>query len=263
MKDLCLVKLGGSIITDTSMPNTAKPKEIKRLVNEIKQSGKTNIVIGHGSGSFGHVPAKKYRIQEGITSRSSMKGASITQYAAAELHMLILKELVSNNVNALSFRPSSGMARKGKMYAWDISPMEKAIKKGFVPLTMGDLVIDSAKGITIISTEGVFEYIASKLKPSRIIVAGDTDGVFTANPKVDKMAKLIPKISSKNIRQAMKGAGASLKTDVTGGMATKLSYLYSISKKYGTTCQIINATVPGRLQSALSGKKAKGTIIKA
>lgn len=264
MDRLCLVKLGGSIITDTKKPNTPKIKEIKRLVKEIKPSGKgMRIIIGHGSGSFGHVAAKRYRIQEGIISKESIKGASITQYAAAELHMLVIRELIAAGVNAISFPPSSGTAKNGRMSSWDLNPMKKAIENGFMPVTRGDLVIDSVKGITIISTEGAFEYIASKFRPSRIIIAGDTDGVFTADPKLYKDAKLIPKITKSNIRSAMKGAGASLKTDVTGGMATKLAFLYSISKEYGATCQIINAAVPGRLTAAISGKKVTGTTIKA
>ncbi|MEM3661930.1 MAG: hypothetical protein QXG73_03825, partial [Candidatus Micrarchaeaceae archaeon] len=67
----------------------------------------------------------------------------------------------------------------------------------------------------------------------------------------------------KNIKEALKAAGASLKIDVTGGMHSKLKFLYSISRKYGSTCQIVNATVPGRLRDALMGKPVISTIIKA
>ncbi|MEM3405211.1 MAG: hypothetical protein QXZ01_02705, partial [Candidatus Micrarchaeaceae archaeon] len=76
-------------------------------------------------------------------------------------------------------------------------------------------------------------------------------------------AKLIRKINKKNIREALNGAGASLKIDVTGGMHSKLQFLYNISRKYGSTCQIVNATVPGRLRDALMGKPVVSTIIKA
>ena len=209
------------------------------------------------------MPAKRYRINEGIVSKDSIKGAAITQYAAAELHMLVIKELIANGINAISFPPSAGSAKKGRMSTWDLGPMKNAISSGFTPVTRGDMVIDSAKGITIISTEGAFEYLASKLKPGRIIIAGDTDGVFTADPKIDRNAELIPRVSSGNINKALAGAGASLKIDVTGGMATKLKSLYLISERTGTTCQIINATVPGRLRSALSGKRVRGTVVKA
>ncbi len=61
---LTFLKLGGSLITDKDSPHTARPEILRRLADEIVAARQSNpamqLLIGHGSGSFGHMPAKKY-----------------------------------------------------------------------------------------------------------------------------------------------------------------------------------------------------------
>ncbi len=265
MTKLILVKLGGSVLSDTRKENTPKLRQINRLVKEIKQGSKgAMVVVGHGSGSFAHIPAHRYGLQKGLHNKMSRKGASITQEVAARLHTLVLRSMIKNGLDALSFRPAAGgMTSNGKLVQWNIEPLKRALESGFVPVTMGDVVIDAKKGIAVIPTEEALEYLAARLKPYKVIIGGDIDGVFTSNPMLHKDAKLIRNITRRNIRKAAAGAGASLKIDVTGGMSSKLSYLYNISKRYHTRCQIVNATVPGRLRDAMLGKNVIGTSIKA
>lgn len=84
----------------------------------------------------------------------------------------------------------------------------------------------------------------------------------TADPKLHSDAKLIERIDGNNIENALAGAGGSTKTDVTGGMESKLEYLRGISKDTGAICQIVNIAEPGRLYSAVSGAEMIGTIIR-
>jgi isopentenyl phosphate kinase len=259
------VKLGGSIITDTKKADTALPGEIDRLVKEIKScTGNARVVVGHGSGSFGHMAAHRYGFQNGVYTKDRGKGASITQKAASELHRHVIGAMLANGIDALSFPPSAGgLTTKRRLVRWNIEPIRLALKMGFTPVVRGDVTIDTVNGITIIPTEEPLRYLTAKLKPDKVIVASDTDGVFTANPLIDKDAELIRRIDRRNIKRALAGTGGSLKVDVTGGMRNKLIYLYGIARRYGTTCQIINAKVPGRLKAALQGREVRGTIITA
>ncbi|MGA3021078.1 MAG: hypothetical protein ABSD68_03970, partial [Candidatus Micrarchaeales archaeon] len=64
MKNLVLVKLGGSLITDKTSPFTPNLDVIKRLAKEIHEAREEkgmSLIIGHGGGSFPHKPAKDYR----------------------------------------------------------------------------------------------------------------------------------------------------------------------------------------------------------
>ncbi len=172
--------------------------------------------------------------------------------------------MLEHGVPVFSFMPSANAyAHNGKIVSWNIEPIKKALENGFVPLVGGDILMDGAKGVHIASTEEIFAYLAPQLKPDKVIVAGDIDGIFDSDPKLNPNAQLIRHIDSMNIDNALKGAGPSLKIDVTGGARTKLEFLYNISKSYGSICYAINGNVPGRLQDALKGIDVIGTEIKA
>ncbi len=265
MEKLVLIKLGGSSITDTAKESVAKPDVIRRLANEIKKVGSARrIILGHGSGSFGHVIGKKYAVHEGLINDKSLECAALTQDIAAQLNRIVVKEFCTLGINAISFPPSGGAISKNRrIFEWNLNALETALKHGFLPVTYGDVVMDSQLGVTIVSTEEALRYIAEKLKPGKVIIGGDIDGVFTANPKINKDAKLIKEINGKNIAEALRGAGASTKVDVTGGMQTKLQYAYDIAKSCNTVCQIVNIDIPGRLHSAIIDEETTGTTIRA
>ena len=58
------LKLGGSLITDKRSAETPRPDVIRQLAAEIADARRRNpdlrLVIGHGSGSFGHVFGHRY-----------------------------------------------------------------------------------------------------------------------------------------------------------------------------------------------------------
>ena len=74
---LTLIKLGGSLITDKTSPRTLRRDVLDRLAQELESSlaeTPSAVVLGHGSGSFGHVAAKKHGTREGVKDRSGWQG---------------------------------------------------------------------------------------------------------------------------------------------------------------------------------------------
>ena len=65
---MIILKIGGSILTKKdSIESEIDEGNLKRIASEIKSSidnSKKDLVIVHGAGSFGHPPAKKYKIGE-------------------------------------------------------------------------------------------------------------------------------------------------------------------------------------------------------
>lgn len=264
MSKLYLVKLGGSVITDINKPNAARLATIDRLMEEIKRGqGNNRIILGHGAGSFGHVVAHRFKVNDGIKGKGGRKGAVLTQFSASALHSIVMDRAIRAGVYALSFSPSTGVISKNKrIISWDVSPIRKVLEYGFLPIGYGDLVIDSGQGFSVASTEEIMRYLAMRLRPDKIIVGTDVDGVFTADPKSDRSAKLISRINSSNIGEVLDMVGGSKKIDVTGGMRGKLEHLYRISRQTSIPCQIVNADRKGALYAALKGKKI-GTEITA
>ena len=65
---MIILKIGGSILTNKdSIESEVDSESLKRIALEIKSSLDNSfkeLIIVHGAGSFGHPPAKKYKIGE-------------------------------------------------------------------------------------------------------------------------------------------------------------------------------------------------------
>lgn len=264
-KDLILVKLGGSLITDKSKPYTANMSIIKRLAKEIheaRQEKEISLIVAHGGGSFPHVSAKKYQTQKGIINEKSYEGIAVTQNDAAKLNRIIVDELLKAGENAISIQPSSVViAKNSRIIEWDIKVIEKLLEYNLLPIPYGDVGIDIEKGCCVLSTEEVLTYLAKKLKANLIIMAGNVDGVFTADPIKNKNANFIPVVDSKNFEEIKKYLKGSYGTDVTGGMLLKVEKMLELAKQ-GFEIEIINATKPEYLKRVLLGERDLGTTIK-
>ena len=94
--ELIFLKLGGSLITDKSKLHTVRLQVSQRLTKEIAQAVNANpdlkVILGHGSGSFGHVPAKKHHTVEGLFTPEDKAGFLEVQREAHELHDIFMRE---------------------------------------------------------------------------------------------------------------------------------------------------------------------------
>ena len=260
MRELYMIKLGGGSITEQNSPRTAKRKEISRLLGEIQEArGEKGFdaIIGHGSGSFGHVVAKEYNVHEGLYNENSAKGAILTKLAASELNSIVLDEALKLGMPVFPFFPSSFLfSSKRKPREGFVGHIANAIEHGFIPVVHGDVVMDDEQGVSIASTEQVLCFIASRMNTKKIIIATDVDGIYDKDPTQWPDANFIESVSSSNIDDVINSTGAAHKVDVTGGMKSKVSLLYEMVKSSdGTTGYIVNAGRPGVLKSALAGDK--------
>ncbi len=253
-----MLKIGGSIITDLSKPNTAKMDEISRLLDEIKSAmsrSSFKLIIGHGSGSFGHVSAAKYRIQEGLIDADSRKGAAITHLVAKELNTLFVKQGLEMGMNLYPFSPAGfGIGDEMGLSAGFTDHMRFALENGFIPVVHGDVIMNYSKGVSISSTEDVLRFISKQIKPSKVFFCTDVNGVYDKPPIGNLDAKLIRQINGSNINEVIKNTGVSnSRIDVTGGMRTKISLLYDICRDTDATGYIFNINKRGSLADILSG----------
>ena len=264
-KPLYLVKIGGSVITDTTRITTSRKGEILRLVDEIiraKEKGDFDLIIGNGGGSFGHIIAKQYNVQEGLLSSESYRGALMVHEAVSKLSSEIVDIALEKNFYLFPFAPSSfAYSRDRRIVEGDISPIRQAIEKGFIPIVYGDTMIDSQRGVTIISTEEVFRFISMQMKPEKIIIGTEVDGVFDKNPDENTDAKLVESINSANIHSVLSSTDGAKKIDVTGGMKSKLSILYEMVKSSNSTGYIANANTPGVMEKLLLSQKVACTTV--
>jgi isopentenyl phosphate kinase len=274
MSELVLLKLGGSVITDKNRPFTARQDVIRRLAGEIRQALEERpdlqLVVGHGSGSFGHVVAQEYRVRDGLADpqqaldRQSWHGYVETAAAAARLNRLVTDLLLEEGVPIVSYQPSaSARCRRGELMYFDTHPMKQVLKAGLVPLVYGDVAVDAVQGFTICSTEQIFDNIAREFQPSRIVLAGIVDGVYDADPLADPSASRFEVITLDNWEAVEMTLGGSHATDVTGGMFSKVRDMYHlVLAQPPLQVHIISGEEPGHVASALAGSdRSMGTVI--
>ncbi len=232
-KNLVFLKLGGSLITDKLTSSTARPEIISRIAKEIRavreKYPELQILLGHGSGSFGHMAAKEFGTKEGVNTKKEWQGFAQVWHQASALNRIVINALQQEGIPAIAFPASSStIAKNGKITDWNTTPVEKAIMKNILPVVYGDVVFDQQLGGTIVSTEDIFSYFAEKLLPQRILLAGLDNGVYLDYPASEE---LIKEIHPKNFKEILPSLGGSMATDVTGGMASKVVEMISLVKK--------------------------------
>lgn len=262
---LVFLKLGGSLITDKRGVEQPRPGTIARLAQEIKtalnQNPTLQLIIGHGSGSFGHVSAAKYGTRKGVSTAIQWQGFSEVSTAALRLNAIMREALHTAGVPVVSFQPAaSAICENGQIVTMASEPIERALANGLVPLVHGDVAFDRVQGGTIVSTEEVLSFIAPTLKPSWLLLAGDTDGVYDQN-KVT-----IPAITLENYKSIRSALGGASGTDVTGGMDSKVRAMLDLSGQHsGLNIRIFSGVVAGNVEEVLSrpGTTTLGTHIYA
>jgi isopentenyl phosphate kinase len=262
---LVFLKLGGSLITIKNQPSTPRLDILARLSTEIADARSRDpdlkIVLGHGSGSFGHVPADRYHTRQGVKSAEEWRGFVEVWQQASALNRLVIQALGQAGLPALAFPALPAVTtREGRVMAWDLDPLRAALAKDLLPVVQGDVVFDQTLGGTILSTEDIFSHLASQLQPSRLLLAGIERGVWLDYPENTQIVTEITPETSAKIHEVLKGSSA---IDVTGGMSDKVNQLLSlVAALPSLTACIFSGEIPGNTYRTLLGEQL-GTQIHA
>tara|TARA_B100000029_G_scaffold152664_1_gene147777 strand:- start:8086 stop:8928 length:843 start_codon:yes stop_codon:yes gene_type:complete len=262
-KNLIYIKLGGSLITNKDTESTSRVRVIKNLASEIadfkSEHKSTNIIIGHGAGSYGHIQALRNNLHICRHTASRWNGALEVAKSVSKLSRIVLHELQQAGVQSKQINPSeSAICNNGKLMSLDTTQIKQALHRNIIPLTHGDVCFDDVCGASIISTEAIFAYLATKLPPSDIYIAGNAKGVLDSYPN----GNTIPKISNSSKRRLLNLISTSTSPDITGGMKSKVhTMLQLIKQQPGLTVHIFSAKTPGALRKALAGSTSNTTIL--
>ena len=257
------LKLGGSLITDKDKPQTARIDVIKRIANEIAKAihrtDDFHLVIGHGSGSFGHATADQFQTHLGGKGQAYWRGFAEVWRAARELNQIMIDHLYKAGLPVMAFPPSAGLIAEDKQLAsWDTNPIKIALSHSLIPVLQGDVIFDLEIGGTIFSTEQVFLHLAKVIRPNKILLVGIEKGVLKQSKKSEK---IVTRITPKNYHSLKSTLSGSQSTDVTGGMKTKVRLMLTLAQENpGLQVSIFSGLEPGNITRALCGEQL-GTII--
>ena len=261
--NLIYIKLGGSLVTNKKTESTAHPTTIKHLAAEIynfkSANPATQIIVGHGAGSYGHIQALRNKLHLCAHSSERWSGVLEVAQAVSQLSRIIQRALHLAGLQAKLFHPSeSAICRDKQLKSLDTTKIKHTIDSQVIPLIHGDICFDETCGASIISTESIFAYISTKLQPTNIYIAGTEPGVYDSYPD----GNIIPAISASSRNTYFTNITTSKSPDITGGMKSKVDIMLELIRHYpDITVRIFSGTKPGNLTNALTGQYAMGTIL--
>jgi isopentenyl phosphate kinase len=279
MNELVFLKLGGSLITDKTQPYTPRLDIIEDVALQISTALRNHpdlrLVLGHGSGSFGHVAASEYRTRDGFVPRASplihrerdkteenyWKGFAEVWYQASALNRFVMKALNKMNVPSIALPPSANVITSdGQVSIWETTAIRMALAARLIPVVHGDVTFDEVRGGTILSTEDLFGFLARALDPERILLAGLEAAVWEDFPARSRKLEAITPQTYSEIRE---GLGRADGADVTGGMEAKVTQMLDLVRQNpNLKIQIFSGAEPGNIGRALTGETL-GTWISA
>jgi len=254
---MLLVKLGGSVLTDKARLRTPRRATIARLARELA-AAEEDLVVVHGAGSYGHLLARRYRLN-GPASETKAFGTAVVQRDVKALNALVVDALLDAGLRPVSLAPSALLTMDdGRVASFDLTPFLSYRALGCTPVTFGDVVLDRRRGVSICSGDLLMLELARALRPTRALFVADVDGLFTADPKRRKEARLLDSVTKETLDKVAFGPSARL--DVTGGIEAKVRRMLEIAS-HAEECLILNGNVKNRLRDAVRGKRVIGTRV--
>jgi len=265
MDDLVVIKFGGSSITKKAdnkfeMNYDILNQSAQELARAIKTT-KIKVALVCGVGPFGHTNVKLYDLNNGIKNKEQEKGVEktisdcnfVAQETATALEKVGLRPKLV---------PGYFVCKQDnrKVISFDTEEYVKAIRGGFIPITTGIMVKDKTLKWSVMSGDTVVAELCKQLRPKKVIMGTDVEGIYTADPKIDSKAKLIESITKENVPKILEMVGESASVDVTGGMKGKLEKLAQTLN--GVPGEIFNLFTKRNLESVLLGRDIVDTKIR-
>ena len=264
MKDLILLKIGGSVCTEKSTSQfRVRTDAVKRIAGEIlqaKEAREFKMIVVNGAGPFGHVNVHNYAINNGLERKEDFEGFSKTVLDCNYLNWKVSEIMFKEGLLTVPYPTTSVVVGTGRLittlftdvlrHLWDIND-------DMIPVMNGDMMVDLKLKGTPVSGDTVLEYLANRLNPKLMVFATDVDGIYSSDPNKNKNAKLIDYVTKQNFSEIKKGLSGSSNIDVTGGMLGKVKKLLSLNNR----TVIVNGNKPGRVRKALLGEDVRGTIV--
>ncbi len=187
-----------------------------------------------------------------------LPAVSEVQRDVRALNLAVVDALRRAGMRPVSLPPSA-IARldDGALRSLDLDVFRRYRDLGFTPVTFGDVVLDARRWFAICSGDLLMLALAEALHPDSAIFVADVDGVYPADPKHVRSAKMLPTVGPADLA----AIDTTVRTDdVTGGLAGKLGRMFEVAK-HTERCLLVNGLKKGRLLAALRDQRVVGTRV--
>ncbi|MFX0107139.1 MAG: isopentenyl phosphate kinase [Candidatus Hodarchaeota archaeon] len=267
-KELTVLKLGGSLLTDKTIPYKVRKDVLASVAKEIKECFDEGLlqsmILLHGVGSFGHPPVLEHKLHKGFQGPEQLMPLSKTQEIVGEFRHMIIKQLQEAGVPVCLMYPSSMiLAEKMRMTDYFLGPLKGFMNFGMVPVLGGDILIDSVMGWSVGSGDQLAVVLAKELGAKKMIFASDVPGIYESDPKVNPDASLLSKVNLNELEATLERMGKSGAEDASGAMKGKLSSLIPAKPliEKGLEVGLLSMMEYGNLKGYLKGEDVLSTRV--
>ena len=254
-RKLITVKVGTSSLTGPDGSICPEKSEyIATQIAALREAGHTVILVTSGA-----VAAGFRRI--GYAKRPTSIPAK--QAAAAVGQGLLLEEYTrffeAKGIVSAQILLTRDDFRDRRRYKNAFNALEIILQRGAVPIINENDSV-SIDELRLGDNDTLSAQVAAMMHAGLLVVMTDMDGLYTADPRVDKEAKRIARAAHLT-PEIMALGGSAGTSNGTGGMATKLSAA-KLATAAGVPVVICKADCPGALLRAAAGEPA-GTYFAA
>jgi isopentenyl phosphate kinase len=226
---MLILKLGGAAITDKARANTLRPDQLRVIAQLLAQHSQPMILI-HGAGSYGHVIAQEYNLQNGYSAEAQRGALVQLQLQLHELNRLVVENLVAAGLPAMTVHPASMCLMKGgRIETFLLDPIRYMLNVELLPVLYGDCVWDRQQTFGILSGDQLVVYLANALGAEVVAFGTNVDGVLDSEGQVMRQFQISGDLANHQVGHV----------DVTGGMLGKLREIARL-KNLRTRVHIFN-----------------------
>ena len=250
-----VVKVGTSTLAhSTGRMNIRHVEELVKVLSDLKNEGHQIILVSSGAigmgvgklnlpGRPGDMPTKQAAAAVGQCELMYTYDRLFTQYNHTVAQILLTGEDVEHPSRRENFE----------------NTLERLLQLGALPVINENDTVATAE-IKVGDNDTLGAIVARCARADLLVLLSDIDGLFTADPRKDPAARLIPVVEAigPEIEALAAGAGSDLGT---GGMATKVRAAKMVTAA-GCDMVIANGARPEVLYDIAEGKSA-GTRFKA
>ena len=234
-----VVKVGTSTLTHaTGRSNIRLIEELCKVLSDIKNAGHEMILVSSGAIGMGVGKMNLPERPEDMPTKQAL--AAIGQCELMYLYDRLFSEY-SHTVAQILLTGED--LRHEERHANFINTIQRLLELGTLPIINEKVAVGDNDTLAAL--------VAESVRADLLIILSDIDGLYTANPRTDPTAVLIPRVEelTPEILTSAGGSGSALGT---GGMATKL-HAADICMSAGTEMVIVNGSRSSVLYDVMDG----------
>ena len=247
-----VVKIGTSTLAHPSGHlNIRRVETICKIMSDIKNAG--NEVILVSSGAIGMGVGKLGLRQRPTDIPSKQAAAAVGQCELMYTYDKLFSEYHHTVAQLLITRDDTANEKRHSNF---INTLNRLLELGTLPIINENDTIATDE-IVIGDNDTLAAIVAQSVNADLLVLLSDIDGLYTADPHVDKSAVLLQRVTEVD-KKILALAGVSSTTQGTGGMVTKL-HAAEICLSCGCDMVIANGNRPENLYDILEGRSV-GTM---